>query len=260
MQIKVGMRGYVVSLALIASSLSVLLTINYCLTGIRWQVPWGKHHPPGDEQFRLNYKTEKDFNVDARNILPAVTIRDPYVWMRSMCRIQYKVWWPHNKDRHCPNLVPDEDDHKEFPTRLKGKDHVPVAVQYPEFVSKHDSLVHLWNDWYNEYADAKFPRLIVRFEDLIFHAKNVTETVCQCAGGEMKNHGFQYIVDSAKKGVGAHGKMEERTSMIQAIIRYGKDSSRLSGFKEEDLEFARKNLDPKLMEFFGYQHAPQKIQ
>lgn len=49
--------------------------------GVRWQVPWGKHTPPGDEQFRLSHKTLKDADVDATNILPAVTIRDPYVWM-----------------------------------------------------------------------------------------------------------------------------------------------------------------------------------
>ena len=49
--------------------------------GIRWQVPWGKHNPPGNEDFRLHHKTLKSQDVDPTNILPAVTIRDPYVWM-----------------------------------------------------------------------------------------------------------------------------------------------------------------------------------
>ena len=40
-----------------------------------------QHTPPGDEAFRLTHKTLKDADVDATNILPAVTIRDPYVWM-----------------------------------------------------------------------------------------------------------------------------------------------------------------------------------
>lgn len=50
--------------------------------GIRWQVPWGKHTPPGDEEYRLNHKSTKDQGVDATMILPAVTVRDPYYWMQ----------------------------------------------------------------------------------------------------------------------------------------------------------------------------------
>jgi hypothetical protein len=94
---------------------------------------------------------------------------------------------------------------------------------------------------------------MVRFEDLIFHAKEVTTTVCTCAGGKMKNGDFVYIVDSAKKGVGAHGKMEQRTSFIDAIVRYGKNTNRLTSYTVEDLKFARKSLDRNMMEFFGYQ-------
>jgi hypothetical protein len=224
--------------------------------GIRWQVPWGKHSPAGDDYFRQTHKTKKDGNVDANNILPAVTIRDPYVWMHSMCRIHYKAFWPHDKHGHCPNLISDARDKAKFPS-LRNKKVVPVAVHYPEFVRQHDSLAHFWNDWYNEYAKATFPRVIVRFEDLIFHAKEVTTAVCECAGGEMKKQDFMYIVDSAKKGLGAHGKLSQRTSFIEAIIRYGKDTGRLSGMTPEDIEFARKSLDRDLVEFFGYLDPPQ---
>lgn len=49
-----------------------------------------KHSPPGNEKFRLEHKTEKDGNVDATNIMPGVTIRDPYVWFHSMCRHEYQ--------------------------------------------------------------------------------------------------------------------------------------------------------------------------
>jgi len=55
-----------------------------------------QHTPPGDEAFRLTHKTLKDADVDATNILPAVTIRDPYVWMNRyvvLCHVirQYTV-------------------------------------------------------------------------------------------------------------------------------------------------------------------------
>jgi hypothetical protein len=144
-------------------------------------------------------------------------------------------------------------DRRLFPF-LRDKDHVPVRVKYPEFVQQHDSLVGFWNDWYNDYMNASFPRLIVRFEDLVFHAKDVVTQVCHCAGGEMKKKKFTYIVDSAKKGDAAHGPQEARTSLVDAMIRYGKDTGRLKYMTKDDLQYAREHLDPKLMEFFNYQY------
>ena len=37
----------------------------------------GKHTPMGDEDVRQNHKTKKDGDVEADEIFPAVTIRDP---------------------------------------------------------------------------------------------------------------------------------------------------------------------------------------
>jgi hypothetical protein len=68
----------------------------------------------------------------------------------------------------------------------------------------------------------------------------------------MKKGDFVYILDSAKKGASAHGKMELRTSFIDAIVRYGRDTNRLTTYMVEDLKFARKTLDRNMMEFFAY--------
>ena len=86
-------------------------------------------------------------------------------------------------------------------------------------------------------------------EDLVFHPKEVTKTVCECAGGELKPK-FTYIVNSAKKGDAAHGK--ERTSYVDALVKYGSERGRYDGFEEADLEFVKHSLDPKLLELFGY--------
>jgi hypothetical protein len=225
-------------------------------TGVRWQVPWGKHSPVGDDHYRQTHKTKKNQDVDTNNILPAVMIRDSYVWMHSICRIKYKAFWPHNKTGHCPNLISDARDKAQFPI-LRNKTVVPVEVRdNKERVRSHNSLAHFWNDWYNEYAKATFPRIIVRLEDLIFHTKEVTTTVCRCAGGEMKKQDFVYIVESAKYGRGGHGAQSKQTSYIDAIVRYGKDTGRLSGLTPEDIEFARNTLDRELMKFFGYLDPP----
>jgi hypothetical protein len=53
--------------------------------GVRWQVLWGKHTPVGDEDFRLHHRTYND-TMNAEDIFPAVTVRDPFKWMQSVRR------------------------------------------------------------------------------------------------------------------------------------------------------------------------------
>jgi len=145
-------------------------------------------------------------------------------------------------------------DLKYFPG-LKHRESVPVQVTYAEFRQHHASLASFWNDWYQDYMNATFPRILVRFEDLIFHPKQVTKTVCECAGGVLDDdHPFKYIVDSAKHG-NAHGK--QRTSYIDALIKYGTEQGRYQGFEKADLEHARQHLDARLMKVFHYHYSPE---
>lgn len=164
--------------------------------GIRWQVPWGKHTPPGDEKYRNEHKSKKDKDVDAAEIMPAVTIRDPLIWLKSMCKHQYTARWYRPHPEHCP-------DFSATPTT--------TSIKYADFNRKHNSILHHWNDYYQEYLHVDFPFLLVRFEDLVFFPKETTTAVCECAGGRMFHKDkFSYIVESAKKGKGAHGKVRLR--------------------------------------------------
>jgi hypothetical protein len=173
-----------------------------------------------------------------------------------MCRHPYGADWPHAPE-HCPNLIPNEIDRtllldaKKYGT---GINTMNVTVKYAEFRQHHASLVEFWNDWYKSYVQASFPRLIVRFEDVVFHPKQITKTVCECAGGQL-NPGkpFRYIVDSAKKGA-AHGA--QKTSYVDALVKYGTEAGRYTGFEQADLEYAGKHLDPDLMRLFGYHYPP----
>ena len=198
-------------------------------------------------------------DLEADQVFPAITVRDPAVWAASMCRHEYSMKWIHtDKDSeqpHCPNFVPNEID-VALNTTLKDASAVPVRIEYAAGTREHDSLIHHWNDYYSAYLrQDRFPRLMVRFEDLIFHPKRVTETVCECAGGEMKHaldgKGFEYIVQSAKKGA-MHGK--ERTGYVDAILRYGTDKNRWKGggMTDADRQFAERHLDHELMELFDY--------
>lgn len=83
---------------------------------------------------------------------------------------------------------------------------VPVRVRYDP-PATFDSLAHYWTTWYKEYLEADYPRLIVRFEDLQFHAKEMINLVCECAGAVPRDPDakFTYVVDSGKWGNGHRG-------------------------------------------------------
>jgi len=130
---------------------------------------------------------------------------------------------------------------------------VPVYVKYKKETTNHDSLAHLWNDWNRDYYDADFPRLMVRFEDVLFFAKNVTAQACACMGGTLLPK-FQHIRKSAKKGK-VHG--QDKTTLLDSLLRYGPNHAKeqwLKGMTPEDLTFAKQVLDHEIMDTFGYEH------
>eukprot|EP00577_Skeletonema_sp_RCC1716_P011724 CAMPEP_0113437822 /NCGR_PEP_ID=MMETSP0013_2-20120614/37629_1 /TAXON_ID=2843 ORGANISM="Skeletonema costatum, Strain 1716" /NCGR_SAMPLE_ID=MMETSP0013_2 /ASSEMBLY_ACC=CAM_ASM_000158 /LENGTH=433 /DNA_ID=CAMNT_0000328519 /DNA_START=131 /DNA_END=1430 /DNA_ORIENTATION=+ /assembly_acc=CAM_ASM_000158 len=172
--------------------------------GIRWQCPWGKHTPAN---FKNNHTAPKNEEIIKDHCLPIVTVRNPFDWMVSMCNI-----WPHH--RICPHLVEMSSNGKKVPVGVKVK----LAEQWLNF----DSLADLWNEFYAQYyRDFEYPYLIVRFEDLTFRQYETTKTICECAGGVVKPQNmFKYIIKSAKQGPG-HGKVSERTGMVEAWIKYG---------------------------------------
>lgn len=167
-----------------------------------------------------------------------------------MCRHEYGAHWLHDPS-HCPNLVPKESDEQLFEANgVPSTSTMEVTVKYAEFSRQHTSLVEFWNDWNRAYVLASFPRLMVRFEDIVFHPKQVTQTVCECAGGQIHaNKPFKYVVESAKKG-SAHGT--EKTSYVDALVKYGTELGRYTGFTKDDLLYAQKHLDPDLMRLFSY--------
>jgi len=207
--------------------------------GIRWQVPWGKHSPAGNKEYREKHKTSKDKDVDAEEVMPMVTIRDPLVWLKSMCRHKYTASWTGftNPD-HCPDFARRE---------------LKVRVKYADFVREYESLIYLWNNYYQDYKNIDIPFLLVRFEDLVFHPEETTRQVCECAGGEMYQKQFKYVVDSAKKGLTAHGKVTERTGYVDAMVRYGTLAKRYEKWDfGEDLDYVKKHVDPTIMKMMGY--------
>eukprot|EP00526_Cylindrotheca_closterium_P008652 CAMPEP_0113607142 /NCGR_PEP_ID=MMETSP0017_2-20120614/3226_1 /TAXON_ID=2856 /ORGANISM="Cylindrotheca closterium" /LENGTH=517 /DNA_ID=CAMNT_0000515725 /DNA_START=14 /DNA_END=1565 /DNA_ORIENTATION=- /assembly_acc=CAM_ASM_000147 len=231
--------------------------------GMLNQVPWAKHKMAFE---RFGHTIDE--GIPKEDVLPVVLVRDPYYWMQSMCKQGYGVRWDHNAKKHCPNLVPNDYDKKRFVKRYASNaSSVPVWMGKSYNSGPHwDSLVHYWNDWYGSYyyyngKNAKattttaenrkeddFPRLIIRFEDTLFHAKTVMKMVCACGGGifsgnedeeeeEESNNGgsaFRPILDEAK-----FEHKHVQNNLVSAIVKYGTDRTRYRNMTREDLEFAQ---------------------
>ena len=225
-------------------------------TGVKIQAPWGKHNPVF---WRLHHEAKVGGKgTKQEDFLPVVMVKDPLTWMASMCRHPYEARWPHTAN-HCPNLVANNFDRGRKPGEI-----IPVFVKFatkhfgdeplPDpknktFV-KYDSLVELWNRWYTEWKEAEFPRLMVRFEDLLFHAEETIFQICDCAGGTMRSR-FRYEEDSAK---GDHGPHAGSAGFLASLVTYGNSTKRMVDVlkDEADYQFAKENLDETLMKEFGY--------
>lgn len=98
-------------------------------------------------------------NVNKEDILPVVTIRNPYTWMESICRNPYSAKWDHNRNDKCPNIVADTH------TRGNQNHWNPVSVKYGAGTEHYQSIAHLFNDWYHDYTkNASYPWVMIRME------------------------------------------------------------------------------------------------
>ena len=211
-----------------------------------WQVPWGKHRMPSVRDSHMAPGME---HANKTAVLPVVLIRDPFYWMQSMCKMPYAAHW--NKPaRHCPNLVPNEIDYQRWGAKEPHKyvnGSVPVKVIFSKTqIMYWDSLIDLYNDHYRQYLLATdYPRLMVRFEDMLLLPTQVLQRVADCAGTKVADV-ISYQTGSAK-GHGSH------TTFLKAIQKTGDPERRRAGMTPQDLAYAREHLDPELLQQFHYQ-------
>ena len=217
----------------------------------------GKHSPVS---WRYKHSAPAMVNLNQTSFLAAVVIKDPYTWMNSMCRHSYAANWRH-VDGHCPNLVAISEKEKEIIKILndnrndkadegKGEETFKVNIHYRDTnITHHDSLADLWNTWYGDWINADFPRLIVRFEDLLFHTETVVRKVCECGGGEIRDvNNFKYSVSSAKTGKAHKGS----NGLVKSMTTYSDTIKRLKSFTVQDLDYAVTTLRSDIMTMFKY--------
>lgn len=220
-------------------------------------------------------------NRNNSSILPIVLVREPWTWLQSMCRNSYAARWYHVEGEHCPNFVPNHVERDWFrKSRRFAFNHFdkdPIATQnvavkagfqldmdvIPLFVAFssgrvwYKSLIHLWKDWYQDYFDAPFPRIIVRLEDLVFHPYEVVSSICRCAGGSFNKDNFTINSYSTKgRSDNLSHKRTRGTDLLSAFSLHTTGSNRTAGMSLKDIQFAKAVLQESVAPTFGYQLDP----
>lgn len=103
---------------------------------------------------------------------------------------------------HCPNLIEEdaifEASESEETADLPADLGVPVHIRWRNYSRHFTSLVDVWNSWYREYYEATFPRLIIRFEDMLFHPEDVVEAIRDCVNGSWFQDEYIYYTTPIK--------------------------------------------------------------
>ena len=202
---------------------------------------WGKHMLPSKYQ-RSNLHPQGRTWENTTEILPIVIVRCPFFWMQAMCKAPYDAHWIKMANHRCPNV---------WNEREKAAYRVYTLTQQSNYtkLDQYESMIHLWSDWNNDYLHADYPRLLVRFEDVMYRLQDVVAAVRDCIAMEPSNATFVYQTSSSKK----HG---DPAGVLDSLKKYASDSKRHVGLTALDRRFANEALDKNLMSLFRYEYAP----
>ena len=117
-------------------------------------------------------------------------------------------------------------------------------------MERYAHLLDFWNSWYAQYYNTEIPRLIVRYEDLLFAPKRTVRAVCECVGGKLKRD-FDSFSEAAKFGQGHGGG--DGTGRASALARYASEATRYANLDASDLSFYASNAHPDLVDRFHYE-------
>lgn len=93
------------------------------------------------------------------------------------------------------------------------------------------------------------PRVIVRFEDLVFDGERTVGAVCRALSGSWPPPGgFRNVSAPAKRDT----KVSKAVDRDIVMAKYGDSKYRLAGFRDADLAVAREHTSAALREFFSY--------
>jgi hypothetical protein len=159
-------------------------------------------------------------------------------------------WESEESKQTCPRLVAHPGELKVNNT---GNNTFELNVAWGDarkkYTDYYDSLADMWTTWNQQFIQADYPRLFIRFEDNLFHAEKVMEKIAECIGQTPKTQPYQYTLERAKN----HGRS---SNFLAALGKYGKATGRENGLLAGDLKYAETALDPELLRIFHYSIPP----
>ena len=171
------------------------------------------------------------------------------------------------KREHRRRLKGQDKDHrrdlpKQVVQRNRGKAK-GLAVVYHRVTRKwlrtvrYDNLVHMWNKYHSDYLKADFPRLMIRYEDLLLHTNEVIPQICKCVGGTLVNsENGVHLQSTSSKNPKTFGKT---SGLVSALMKYGNSTHRTKDFSKGDMVYANANISKELMDLFQYSFPPSPV-
>lgn len=204
----------------------------------RWQVPWGKHNP---EAVRMYHAAPKHEHVNQTSVLPIVTVRHPYTWMKALCKHPYSLRWGHNRQQCQQSLGLHRPVEGVYGDPLKNAPHA---------IHHYQSLLHVWTDWnLDYYQQNQYPLLMVRLEDIVYRPKQVVSSICSCIGGTLRGSDDveEYFHDKYKDGNELKQKKKTTasttTKAASAIHRLFDSESESEEESEDDFNYFEYQTD-----------------
>ena len=246
-------------------------------TGILDDVPWDKHAPANwRSTYRPFFRNVTDIRYE--NVLPVVTIKDPYFWMDSMCRHPYDATWRRGAGGKCFSFTTElrrmnglrgrsiDQERSAIPGRTKKRNRGRLKDGNHLYIGYHlrnpdlkrgvwyDNIIGLWNSFYMDYMNLSSPHLLIRYEDLLLHTETVMTEVCNCAGGEViNNENGIHLEEEPAKDPKLHGMS---SGLVSAILKYGNPTHRTKLFTENSLHYMKDHLNSETMKAFSYSYPP----
>ena len=190
-------------------------------------VPWGAHTPLST--------AKKSMHFDP-SVFPIVLVRDPILFMHSLCSHPNGLRWSHGKQGRCPNLIPIGDERK---SRLESTFRVQYSLELHDdetTVLNYKSIADFWVSWIDDWSKADTPRLIIRSEDLFLFPEHVLAIVSECLGNDI--HQPQSL---------------ETYPILEGIKQYTSVDRNVSSLTRSELDYLFSVLKPSIMLALHYE-------
>jgi len=292
-------------------------TVNSNVSNAYLDLDQHKHHPR-DRLLQKLRADDENVKTITNDRLRIIMVRDPYRWIQSTCRNKYELeirpilpQQQQQEDDTPIDTASNKVDLSSETTRQATRRHSARgsivqrkagARGCPNFDAnkmeihlygqRYATLAQLWTQWYHGHVnittannetplddDSRF--LVIRFEDLLFHTRDVVRSIQECSGmtlipktttrtSPVPNHAstnnindrnssntttIHYVLERSKDhgGNALHRNMPVSRDFVNAISLYGTRTGRTRQFQPQTLrDTNQRDLDRNLLALFGY--------